>query len=172
MSPIGAQRARVVAALAAVLAVTAASSAAGQPVARERTPAAAPPRQVELRGRVVCLAEEMHRLHQADLPTDHAHLWGFRATDGQHYTLLRTKLSEGLFVDDALRRKELILKGRLFPDSSVFEMTTVRSVKDGVVYDVFYWCDICAIKTLKPGECMCCQAPVVLKEQQVGNPTE
>src|SRR5947207_409897 len=45
-------------------------------------------REVELRGRVVCLAEEMHRKHQALLPTRHDHLWGFQAEDGTFYTLL------------------------------------------------------------------------------------
>jgi hypothetical protein len=128
-----------------------------------------PAREAELRGRVVCLAEEMHRLHGADLPTDHAHLYGVKTADGRYYTLLRTKLSEGLFVDGELRQRELILKGRLFPGAQVFEMSTIRSVKDGVVHDVFYWCDICAIKTLKPGECMCCQDPVVLKEVRAGS---
>lgn len=124
--------------------------------------------EATLRGRVVCLAEEMHRLHGADLPTDHPHVFGFKTTESKYYTLLRTKLSEGLFVDAELRKRELILKGRLFPDSQIFEMNSIRSVKDGVVYDVFYWCDVCAIQTLKPGECMCCQAPVVLKEKRVG----
>jgi len=123
--------------------------------------------EATLRGRVVCLAEEMHRLHGADLPTDHPHVFGFKTTDGKYHTLLRTKLSEGLFVDEELRKRELILKGRLFPDSQVFEMSSIRSVKNGVVCDVFYWCDVCAIQTLKPGECMCCQAPVVLKEKRL-----
>src|ERR1044072_5611337 len=120
-----------------------------------------------LRGRVVCLAEEMHRLHGADLPTNHPHIFGFQTTAGAYYTLLRTKFSEGLFVDPELRKRELILKGRLFPGSQVFEMTNIQSVKDGVIYDVYYWCDVCAIKTLKPGECMCCQAPVVLTEKRI-----
>ena len=123
--------------------------------------------EISLRGRVVCLAEEMHDLYGADLPTAHPHVNGFKTADGKYYTLLRTKLSEGLFVDAKLRERELILKGRLFPNSQVFEMTNIRSVKDGVIYDVYYWCDVCAIKTLKPGECMCCQAPVVLTEKRL-----
>lgn len=124
-------------------------------------------REVTLHGRVVCLAEEMHRLHGADLPTAHPHIFGFKTVDGTYHTLLRTKLSEGFFVDAEMRKRELILKGRLFPDSQVFEVSNIRSVKDGVIYDVFYWCDVCAIQTLKPGECMCCQAPVVLKEKRL-----
>src|SRR5690349_20523104 len=37
--------------------------------------------EVTLRGRVVCLAEEMNRLHGADLPTDHPHVLGFRTAE-------------------------------------------------------------------------------------------
>src|ERR1051325_4602209 len=34
---------------------------------------------VQLRGKVVCLPEEMHRLFQASLPSKHDHIYGFRA---------------------------------------------------------------------------------------------
>ena len=51
-------------------------------------------RTLELRGRVVCLAEEMHRRHSAELLSKHEHLWSFNARDGKTYTLLRAKFSE------------------------------------------------------------------------------
>jgi hypothetical protein len=44
-------------------------------------------------------------------------------------------------------------------------MTGMKSVRDGVVYDLYYYCDICAIKMLSPCPCMCCQGPVKLMEQ-------
>ena len=89
-------------------------------------------RTVELRGRVVCLAEEMHRRHNAELPTNHEHLWGLKAQDGKCYTLLRGKFSEAIFVDERIRKKELVVKARLFPDTQVIELTRLRSVKAGV----------------------------------------
>jgi hypothetical protein len=122
------------------------------------------PRGVELRGRVVCLPEEMHRLYATDLPSQHEHVYGFRATNGVYYTLLRTKWSEGLFVDARLREKELILVGQVLPKTQLFDLSAMRSVKNGAVYDLYYYCDICAIKTLSPGPCMCCQGPVRLEE--------
>src|SRR4051794_18376314 len=69
----------------------------------------------ELSGKVVCLPEEMHQLHQADLPSGHEHIYGFRTLDGKYYTLLRTKFSEAIFADERIRQKELLLKGRVFP---------------------------------------------------------
>ena len=120
--------------------------------------------EVELRGRIVCLPEAMHELYNTDLPANHEHVFGFKGGDGTFYTLLRTKMSEALFVDDRVRAKELILKGRVFPRTHIFEMTGMKSVRNGVIYDLYYYCDICAIKMLSPGPCMCCQGPVKLVE--------
>ena len=121
--------------------------------------------EVELQGRVVCLPEEMHRLYQTDLPTNHQHIYGFRTTNGICYTLLRTKLSEALFADQRVREKELLLTGRVLPQTQIFDVTAMKSVRNGVVYDLYYYCDICAIRTIAPGPCVCCQAPVELVEK-------
>jgi hypothetical protein len=129
--------------------------------------AGAAPRRAELRGRIVCLPEALHELYHTDLPTDHQHVYSLKTADGTFYVLLRTKLSEALFVDEQVRAKELILTGRVFPGTQVFEMTEMKSVRNGVVCDLYYYCDICAIKTLAPGPCMCCQGPVKLVEKPV-----
>lgn len=122
--------------------------------------------QVELQGTVICLAEEMQKRYHAELPTNHEHIYGFRSNDGVFYTLLRTKFSEALFVDERLRKKELIVKARVFPKTQVLEvMGNLRSVAKGVVNDIYYYCDICAIQTVAPGKCMCCQELVELVEQ-------
>jgi hypothetical protein len=123
------------------------------------------PTIVQLRGRVICLAEEMHRLHQADLPTKHEHVYGFKTGDGKYFTLLRTKYSEALFVDDRLREKELLLKTRLFPATQIIEPITIRSVRNGVVHDLYYYCEVCSIKAVSPEPCSCCQGPVELIEK-------
>ena len=121
--------------------------------------------EIEFRGKVVCLAEEMHRLYQADLPTNHEHVYGFRTVDRSFYTLLRTKYSEALFVDKRLHEKDLLLKGRTFPNTRLLDVTSMRSIRNGQVYDLYYFCSICSIKTVAPGPCMCCQGPVELLEK-------
>lgn len=122
-------------------------------------------KEIQVRGRVVCLAEEMHNLYNADLPTDHQHLYGFRTQDGKFYTLLRTNLSEALFVDERLREKELIITGRTFPQTQILEAIRLQSVHNGVVYDLYYYCETCSIRAAAPGNCVCCQAPVELVEK-------
>ncbi|MYE89644.1 hypothetical protein F4X33_11680 [Candidatus Poribacteria bacterium] len=124
-------------------------------------------KEIRIRGHLVCLAEAMHDLYRADLPADHEHLYGFKTTDGAFYTLLRTNLSEALFVDKRLHQKTLIITGRTFPKTHLLEAIRLESVHDGAVHDLYYYCDTCAIRTAAPGDCVCCQAPVELVEKPV-----
>ena len=54
------------------------------------------PAEVELKGTVVCLAEEMHTHYNVELFKTHDHLYGVKTEDGKYYTLLRTSLAEAL----------------------------------------------------------------------------
>ena len=124
-------------------------------------------KEIRIRGGLVCLAEAMHDLYRADLPTDHEHLYGFKTTDGVFYTLLRTNLSEALFVDKRLHPKTLIITGRTFPKTHLLEAIRLQSVHDGVLHDLYYYCDTCAIRAAAPEDCVCCQAPVELVEKPI-----
>ena len=123
------------------------------------------PEAIELRGTLVCLAEEMHAHYGVELFKTHEPLYGVKAEDGTYYTLLRTSLAEALFVDERLHKKDLVIKGRIFPKTQLLEVTRFSSIKDGVVHELYYYCDICYIRAVAPGNCDCCQAPVVLIEK-------
>ena len=124
-------------------------------------------KEIRIRGHLVCLAEAMYDLYRADLPVDHEHLYGFKTTERVFYTLLRTNLSKALFVDKRLHQKTLIITGRTFPKTHLLEAIRVQSIHDGVLHDLYYYCDTCAIRTAAPGDCVCCQAPVELVEKPV-----
>ncbi len=96
----------------------------------------------------------------------HEHLWGFRVEGKppRHYTILRTRMAEGLFVDEKLRARELRLGGRAFPSGTLLEVTRIQWFKGGKAFDVFYWCGVCSIKQWDPGACACCQAEVELRD--------
>ena len=123
------------------------------------------PEAVELKGTVVCLAEEMHTHYNVELFKTHERLYGVKTEDGKYYTLLRTSLAEALFVDERLHEKDLIINGRVFPKTQLLEVTRFSSIKDGVVHELYYYCDTCYIRAVAPGNCDCCQAPVVLIER-------
>ena len=123
------------------------------------------PEAVELKGTVVCLAEEMRTHYNVELFKTHEHLYGVKTEDGKYYTLLRTSLAEALFVDERLHEKDLLINGRVFPKTQLLEVTRFSSIKDGVVHELYYYCDTCYIRAVAPGNCDCCQAPVVLIER-------
>ena len=122
-------------------------------------------RAVLLRGRVVCLAEQLHQRFGAALPTNHEHLWALQANDGRTYTLLRSHFSEAIWLDERVRARELELKARLFPGTQALEVERLRSVLHGVVQDLYYFCEICNIQSVTPEECACCHGPVELVEK-------
>ena len=123
------------------------------------------PKEVELHGNIVCLAEEMHAHYNVELFKTHEHLYGVKTEDGKYYTLLRTSLAEAFFVDEQLREKDLIMNGRVFPNTQLLEVIRFYSIKDDVVHELYYYCDTCYIRAVAPGDCDCCQAPVVLIEK-------
>ena len=96
-------------------------------------------------------------------PVTHA---AFRTESGDIYTLLSNRLSSALFLDTNLQSKTLLLGGRVLPATRTFEVTrNLRSVRDGKVHELFYYCDICSIIGIEPGECMCCRETVRLVEE-------
>ncbi len=116
----------------------------------------------ELRGRVVCLAENNERPEPS---ANHDHVLGLKTTDGKVYRLAKTRFSEALFLDKRLHEKELLLKGNVSPDAKSFDALTIRSIKNGVVHDLYYYCEICAIESVSPDICGCCRLPVELVEK-------
>jgi len=123
------------------------------------------PNEVKVLGEIVCLAEEVQRRHGVQIPPIHEHLIGVRAEDGSLHTLLRTSTSNLLFTDPRFRKRPLVLTGRTFPHSDLLDVARVDWIQDGQVHQVYYWCEVCSIKTVDPGRCACCQGPVELRER-------
>lgn len=134
------------------------------------------PKTVELRGRLVCLPEEMARRFKATVQPVHQHVLGLRV-DGEskstshsttrYYTILRTHFSKALFEDPRYRKHTLVVSGRLFPGTAIVELTRFRWIREGALREVFYWCEVCSIKTLDPGPCACCQGDVEFRERVI-----
>lgn len=134
----------------------------------EPSAASAESETVALRGRVVNIPAELQKNHTIDIPSTAKPVYGFRTGEGRIYTLLYTRRSMALFMDNRLHEKELVIKGRLFSGTQIVEATTIRSIVDGVIHDLFYYCDICAITALTPEICACCREPVRLVEEPEG----
>ena len=99
------------------------------------------PEEIEIRGKIVCLAEEMHTHYNVELFKTHEHLYGVKTEDGKYYALLRTSLAEALFVDEQLHEKDLLINGRVFPKTQLLEVIRFYAIKNGVVHELYYYCD-------------------------------
>ena len=108
---------------------------------------------LELRGKIVKLGSGTNSV-------------AFKTESGVVYPLARNQKSEALFTDTNLSTKTLIVRGRLQPKTNLLEITAnLYSLHDGKRFEIYYYCDICAIKTSEPGPCMCCREPVQLVEE-------
>lgn len=120
---------------------------------------------VVLRGYVVCYTEEFARRHDLKPECEsNRPLWGMLTTDDQLYSFLPTDTAAAIYEDIRFRLRQLQVTARHFPGSTWLEIIKLQSVRDGRVYDLFYYCDVCNIRTHKPGPCVCCQDPVVFHE--------
>ena len=93
----------------------------------------------------------------------------FKTESGAVYTLVSNRMSLALFTDTNLHGRTLLLKG-VVSAGPRFEVTgNLRSIRDGKIHELYYYCDICAIKGSDPGPCTCCREPVHLVEAMPGS---
>lgn len=123
------------------------------------------PDNVVIRGRVVCLTEELQRLYKVVADCDHrGHVYSLKTSAGRIYPILPTDSAAAVFLDERYRARELQVTGRLFPQGDFIEVIKLQSWLNGTVYNLGYYCEVCNIWTHKPGPCECCQAPVEFRE--------
>jgi len=70
--------------------------------------------------------------------------------------------------DKRLANREVRLEGTMKADGT-FEVERLYTVKDGKLYRVRYYCKVCNIVALEPGNCVCCQQPTELQEIPVAD---
>jgi hypothetical protein len=128
------------------------------------------PRTSVWRGRVICLTEEMERRYGVTPDCEHrGHLYALRDAKGDFHPFLPTDTAAAIYLDDRFRTRELQVTARAFPELSLIEVIKLQSWRDGRLYDLDYYCEVCNISTHKPGPCDCCQDPVQFRETPAGS---
>lgn len=122
-------------------------------------------RTVSLRGRIVCLTEELDKRFNVLPDCDNRHhVYSLKTGDGKIYPLLPTDTAAAVWMDERFRQRDLQITARAFPNTDHIEVIKLQSWLSGKLHDLYYYCDICAITTFKPGPCECCQEPVEFRE--------
>jgi hypothetical protein len=125
-------------------------------------------RTLPLRGRIVCLTEELHARYQITPDCDaRGHVFTLKTAEGALHPILPTDEAAALWLDARFRTRDLQITARLFPDTRFIEVIKLQSWRNGTLHDLYYGCDICNITTHKPGPCECCQEPVEFRETPV-----
>jgi hypothetical protein len=123
---------------------------------------------VQLEGKVVPMAGLLEKFG-SKLDAEAAPHWLALVTnDGKTYPLIKDDGSRLFFADSHLQNRTMRISGRLFQDTHLLQVLSVNSVKNGQLYEIYYWCDICSIRRnelLK--KCDCCGGPMELREEPV-----
>jgi hypothetical protein len=65
--------------------------------------------------------------------------------------------------DKRLANREIRVEGTMQPDGT-FQVEWLYTIYNGKPYRVRYFCNVCNIEALGPGNCVCCQRPTELQE--------
>jgi hypothetical protein len=116
-----------------------------------------------LRGRIVCLDPAGAARAQCNEGDRFALLAG-----GKLYTFLAEDAATGMFTDSRVRERELQITA-LARSRDQMEIIKVHSLKQGKLYDIYYFCEVCNITAYVPGPCTCCREEMELKETPAPN---
>jgi len=89
---------------------------------------------------------------------------GLKAAEGRIYPLKKHENVDTLFVEKRLQTNEFRLTLRKEASSPWYELVTSQLIRNGKVYDFYYFCDVCNITTHAPGICLCCRQPTEYRE--------
>jgi hypothetical protein len=123
---------------------------------------------IQLDGKIVPLAGILEKFGSR-LDAEAAPHWlALVRDDGKVYPLIKDDGSRLFFSDPRLQNRTMRVTGRLFQDTHLLQVLSVNSVKNGQLYEIYYWCDVCSIRRnelLK--KCDCCGGPMELREEPV-----
>lgn len=118
-------------------------------------------------GQVKPLAEVLDK-RGAKLDADAAPHWlGLVRNDGTVLPLIKDDGSRMFFKDKRLLQRPMQLTGRILPGTGLLQVVEVHSLREGKLHEVYYWCEVCAIRRAEERICECCGGPMFLREEPV-----
>lgn len=116
-----------------------------------------------LRGRAVCLDAAGREVDSLLGCNESGRRFGLASKDGRLYKFSATDAMTEMFTDIRVRQRELQISARLLAGDRL-EIIKVQSIKEGKLYDIFYFCELCNIKAYAPGLCPCCRNDLEFRE--------
>jgi hypothetical protein len=120
------------------------------------------PGLVILRGQVVCLDARGRKL-DALFGCDDATRFAILDKAGVLHQVSPVDTNAAIFTDSRVRQRELQVTAKL-NDKQLLDIIHVQSIRDGKLYDIYYFCEICNIRAYAPGLCPCCRNELEFRE--------
>lgn len=128
-------------------------------------PAQTDPKTQFYTGKVVPLNSILEK-ENAAVDKDAAPFWlALMADDGKVYPLIKDGGTRLLFTDPKMLNRQVRLTARPVAGGKLLQVFQIHTVKNGKLYEPFYWCDICVIKRFAKIDCECCGAPMEFREE-------
>jgi rubrerythrin len=118
---------------------------------------------VVIKGRVVCLDESGNQRDALFGCDERTSRFGIVDKDAKLHSFDPADTSTAVFTDARVRTRELQVTARLNA-KKLLEIIKVQSIREGKLYDIYYFCEICNIRAYTPGPCPCCQKELEFKE--------
>lgn len=118
------------------------------------------------KGQVISLADLLKQ-DKIEVDQEAGVLLGLQTDDGKILPLVRDGMSRRFYNDAKLLNRPVQVRGRLVAKGSLLQLLEVHSIKQGHLYDMYYWCDVCSIRrdSLRPSkDCECCGGPMEFRE--------
>ncbi len=121
-----------------------------------------------VRGRVVWVEDALARRYGVATDPSAAEMSVVLETvEGRLLPIIPDVRGRAFAVDSRLRNIDLQLLVRRYEGVPMIQTIRVFRPKPDGLYEIDYWCDICAIPMFILKDCECCQGPTRLRERRV-----
>jgi hypothetical protein len=112
-------------------------------------------KEITVRGRIICVDGSGRRLTGEGECDLHKQKLGFAAADGKVFMFWREDTLGAMLADPRVSKHLLQLIARLHLNNQL-ETIRIQAVREGKLYDLYYFCHVCNITAYAPGPCPCC----------------
>jgi hypothetical protein len=116
-----------------------------------------------LRGRVICLDTAGKPLDAVLRCNEPGVRYAFVDKNGKRHDFSATDASATIFTDLRVRQRDLQITAQLTARGQL-DLIRVQSVREGKLYDLYYFCELCNIRAYAPGLCPCCRNEMEFRE--------
>ncbi|MFL6214283.1 MAG: hypothetical protein ACJ74J_10380 [Blastocatellia bacterium] len=124
---------------------------------------AGPSTLMVLRGHVVCIDAAGTPLDSVLRCNEPGVRYAFLDKNSKRHDFSATDASAAIFTDLRVRQRELQITAQLTAKNQL-ELIRVQSIREGKLYDLYYFCELCNIRAYAPGLCPCCRNEMEFRE--------